>query len=465
MRNKAKFIIPIFSLLAAVVLFFFMSATRSPKSARADFVGQNLRGWAWSDGIGWISFSSRNCDMDGNNLSDAPSPPCPASGTSIPSYGAHIDFATGQLFGHAWSEHIGWITFDKSEAGTPPDDNTNTYLANYNSGAGVIEGWARATSCPDTDCGADWGWIKMLSTAMPSYGVQLPSGSSDLTGWAWGDTVLSWISFNSKNCDTNNDGTWDACGLSGAAYPYKVWVTNNSPTAANLATDFSNRCGAPFNPTLKFDYSDSDGDALATSTVFVYDTSSALQGTQSVTYTTSVPSGTSVSILYNNGNLSYGGSYYFTVQITDARGAQAISGPSPIFKTDPHQRPQFVNSPKISWSPTAPFASSTVTLTASSTVYVSGQSVGLSADQPATLSNATYNWTITNATPTASALLNPQVFYASSTSSVVTVTVTDQSGDVCYDSNSSATTIPCACTAQSSLNVSKAKPVFREVKP
>ena len=69
----------------------------------------NVMGWAWSDGIGWISFNSQNCDTDrdelmdriniGRGSGDAPlfSANCPpdlqpdSSQTPIFNYGAYLD--------------------------------------------------------------------------------------------------------------------------------------------------------------------------------------------------------------------------------------------------------------------------------------------------------------------------------------------------------------------------------------
>lgn len=494
---------------------FNVLGTDASDSASASFnltIGYNIKGWAWSDGIGWISFNSENCDIDWDRVMDrvnvgsgagdaAADAQCPPDGTTIPQYGAHLDLTSPYEFsGSAWSENIGWITFNKSGiggAGTPPaapfNDNSQGYIARYNIASSTIEGWARATSCLDTACDADseWGWIKM-SNATPNYGVSYANG--EFKGFAWGDSVMSWISFNSKNCDNNGllavacggDGTQAFAAHNVATHPdeYRVWINgalpNNAPTTSSLSASFSDRCNAWFSPTFTFTYNDVEGEPLAQYTINVYE-----QGMVPPVDTILVPAqfdgvgnvisranpGDAVPYAYvGSGILLYNKIYHFTVTVQDEAhlGVDPTtltpSPNSPNFNTDPHQRPRFVNSPKISWSPAAPFASSTVTFSASSTVYVVGQA-GFYANTPATLSNSTYLWTITNAAPITSTFLNPSVFYASATSSIVTVTVTDQSGNVCYDSNSSATTIPCACTTQSSVSTSKSRPVFREVKP
>ena len=57
----------------------------------------NLSGYAWSENAGWISFSCENT----------------ASCETV-DYGVVIDAATGQFCGHAWGENIGWIAFDSA---------------------------------------------------------------------------------------------------------------------------------------------------------------------------------------------------------------------------------------------------------------------------------------------------------------------------------------------------------------
>jgi hypothetical protein len=55
----------------------------------------NLFGYAWGENIGWISFSCVN-----------------TSSCETVDYGVYIDPATGMFAGEAWGENIGWITFD-----------------------------------------------------------------------------------------------------------------------------------------------------------------------------------------------------------------------------------------------------------------------------------------------------------------------------------------------------------------
>jgi hypothetical protein len=142
--------------------------------------GHNVSGWAWSENIGWISFNSINCDTDGNGTSDG-STGCPPNGTPISNYGVSVVTSADNsvtLSGYAWSENIGWIKFDP--AGPYPRNNPN-HSAKIES-ATTVTGWARA--CAGTvngDCNSatrndGWdGWISLSGTTTlgSNYGVEI----------------------------------------------------------------------------------------------------------------------------------------------------------------------------------------------------------------------------------------------------------------------------------------------------
>jgi len=130
----------------------------------------NVWGWAWSENIGWISFSCEDTMT---------------VGVEGPDYGVHIDDNNssptyGQFSGYAWSRGttdnpggIGWIRFD------PPPDPTYSngypappyYSARVSTTTGEVSGWARAcagTANPDicatgtNPAAGGWdGWIKL----------------------------------------------------------------------------------------------------------------------------------------------------------------------------------------------------------------------------------------------------------------------------------------------------------------
>ena len=194
----------------------------------------NVWGWAWSaskvndaaGGIGWISFSCKNCDV-------TPRPAgCPAG--DIPDYGVDINSDTGAFSGYAWSSNIGWIDFDP--AGPYPD--LPDYSARVDLTNGQVSGWARALAGMDADDGWD-GWIKLRkgpTDSGPDYGVSINTGTGEFLGWAWGSDVVGWVSFNCENCEGAICDSYPACG--DPAHPdYKVMTSleitppNESPTA------------------------------------------------------------------------------------------------------------------------------------------------------------------------------------------------------------------------------------------
>ncbi len=117
----------------------------------------NVFGWAWSENIGWISFNNLGTtDHNGDAV--------PAGGGSV-DYGVNIDLATGALSGYAWSENIGWIRFDP-EGSYPTTSTVPPHSACVNlpgkeqycdNDTGnhpdyTVTGWARACSVFDSGC-------------------------------------------------------------------------------------------------------------------------------------------------------------------------------------------------------------------------------------------------------------------------------------------------------------------------
>ena len=167
----------------------------------------NVSGWAWSENIGWISFNCSNDETCGQS-----------------DYGVHVQ-DSGNIIGYAWSENIGWIDFNPS--GVYP--GLPNYSARLDLETREASGWARALSY-----GSGWdGWIKLRCYGSEcnasDYGVYVDSGN--FFDWAWGGDVVGWISFN-----CSNDGT---CGQS----DYKVITTfsfDDNPPLVSITGEPSN---------------------------------------------------------------------------------------------------------------------------------------------------------------------------------------------------------------------------------
>lgn len=235
--NK-KFLVFIFAFSA----LFLFGAKFFPASAGSE---HNLSGWAWSENIGWISFNSANQGTGAN-------------------YGVNVA-SNGRLSGYAWSEHIGWITFNQNELVGCPQTPCR---ADFDENTDQVTGWARALAN-----GGGWdGWISLSGS---NYGVS--ANQCDWQGWAWGSDVIGWINFSGANYGV--EGTGDACSLinfSFSAAPvsgyaplatiltatltggigtinYTFWW-NCSDTRTNVQA-VTAACGDPTNPAIgaKFD--------------------------------------------------------------------------------------------------------------------------------------------------------------------------------------------------------------------
>ncbi|MEN9649196.1 MAG: hypothetical protein RL094_163 [Candidatus Parcubacteria bacterium] len=156
----------------------------------------NVTGWAWSDNIGWVSF---NC----SDVSDL---------CTTASYGVDADPDTGALSGYAWSESVGWLSFNPGDTGGCPD-GTNCE-AKVDFATGKITGYARFCSATaNGNCtggiGPDgWdGWLKLSSPGSPSLSSPVLDGSQGATydanttkimGYGWGGDVVGWLKFNNS---------------------------------------------------------------------------------------------------------------------------------------------------------------------------------------------------------------------------------------------------------------------------
>ncbi len=156
--------IKLFLLIFIIALSFFVF--KKIKAGSAD----NVSGWAWSENIGWISFNN-------------------TTGEGAIDYGVDIDSLSGVFSGYAWSENIGWISFNESDLTGCP---VGTCQAKLDGLTNEVSGWARALNYGD---GWD-GWIRLRDT---SYGVSWNSGNQEMEGWAWSDGIIGWISFNCVN--------------------------------------------------------------------------------------------------------------------------------------------------------------------------------------------------------------------------------------------------------------------------
>jgi hypothetical protein len=224
--KKIKVFLPFLTFV--VLLFVFVSwgisGTKDIKGPNLVMAAEidNISGYAWSDNIGWISF---NCaDVD-------------SCGTS--NYGVGIG-TDNKLSGYAWSDNIGWVTFNESElGGCPEGDCKAKFVGNQ------LVGWARALA--GKDASDDWdGWISLSKQASETidYGISLNETTSVFEGYAWGNEVAGWIQFNPVYGGTEfngespeiKSGTFVVEKTITGAQPYADWQTEHV-VSCDLSSD------------------------------------------------------------------------------------------------------------------------------------------------------------------------------------------------------------------------------------
>ncbi len=161
---------------------------------------------------GWISF---NDDYSSTTASWS-CPTIPATVvTAGREYSVGYNSYSGNLSGHAWSENLGWLSFNRANTGNPPCSPSGslpcTYPTDPGNGSGPIArvstttgevfGWARFLSaCASIPCqsgapsnGGGWdGWVSFNASSAAN---NVKFIGNDATGFAWGGDEVGWINF------------------------------------------------------------------------------------------------------------------------------------------------------------------------------------------------------------------------------------------------------------------------------
>ncbi|MEI8103800.1 MAG: hypothetical protein WCG84_02790 [Candidatus Moraniibacteriota bacterium] len=196
MRNKFLWTIPVL-----LLAFAFGTALKTHAGT-----GENGRGFLWggtdyTDGskssVGWIA--TNNVDGAGVQIPGT----LPSS-----SYGVNVPPAGGALSGYAWSENVGWISFNDGTVAPYPNDIATCPGATGArfDGRSKVTGWARilsiktdselknpVTGLPASNSGGWLGCIK-LADSSPAYGVTFDTNKKVFGGYGWSDE-LGWINF------------------------------------------------------------------------------------------------------------------------------------------------------------------------------------------------------------------------------------------------------------------------------
>jgi PKD repeat protein len=187
----------------------------------------NVYGWAWSDNVGHISFNCNN-DYNGNNtmgpayMSELEN----RCGTS--NYGVDIDLDTGIFSGYAWSDNVGWISFNQSDLVGCPESPCQAHMS---TSTGEVFGWGKAIN----SISQNYGWISLNGS---DYQVNIGLSTGEFHNYAYGggpsnEAVIGWTSFNCQEGGANQS---NICGTSN----YLVWtdpiIVNNPPTVGPTDT-------------------------------------------------------------------------------------------------------------------------------------------------------------------------------------------------------------------------------------
>ncbi len=367
----------------------------------------NVYGFAWSENIGWISFNSTNCDANGDGLADGTIAGCPAIGSPIPNYGVSLDSVTGLFSGYAWSENIGWIHF--APLGPYPSSPNYSACLDFGEGGKVCDelggnkagGWARALAYGD---GWD-GWMKLRGS---NYGVNFNDHNGEFSGWAWGSDVMGWISFNRINCDANKDGLSDGnpVGCPPAGTPisnYKVVTIAKLPPQVKDLNEIWNYCTDSKHPTLNWTYLDG---IQAAYWIQIDGKSGDFKDKDLVVNTGEITSpGQSYATTYD---FQWNQKYYWHVKAKNQQGTWSNWSNTDNFNTIKHAYPK----PNFSSLPLKPMIDETVQFTDQSEAY------GGAIIQE-------WKWIFQDGNPLNSTLQNPQAKFVSAGSKIVSLGVRD----------------------------------------
>lgn len=394
--------------LAGFFVFQYFQNQNPVQASSSD----NVSGWAWSENIGWLSFNCNNPEL--------PTPRCVAPNN----YGVNLDSVTGNFSGYAWSENIGWIDF----APVGPYPSSPSYSAKVDLTTGEFSGWARALAF-----GGGWdGWIKLKkdpADAGAAYGVSVDTVTGDVSGFTWGSDVIGWVKF--KN------------GLYGVKInpaalnrpPNKPGIPIGYPANGVLWNSCSSQAISA--PNFNWTYSDPNNDDQAGYQIQIDDQISFLSpillddtaGFASLSYQ---PSNAWISA-----NLNWNTAYYWRVKVKDSQNNWSIWSDVYSFTTPVHAYPW----PGFTFSPAKPKQGESVNFQDQTTFYDSG--VG-----------HIWNWDFGDGG--SSVLQNPSYSFNSLGNYCVRLRATDSDGFSCQTS---------ACPPSLPLNIGSPAPKWKEVAP
>jgi hypothetical protein len=342
----------------------------------------DLAGWLWMDlpqsvqgapeGAGWIHLRGSN-------------------------YGVSVENATGLMFGHAWSENFGWLSFEQGDLSGCPSAPCE---ARFNPDRS-LSGWARFINAPS----GDWeGWVHLRGL---DYGVSYNATSSEYMGWAWAGEVGGWISWNCANPELG-------LGCSQSDYRATSSPPNTTPPdpPSNLIVQDPDHCLSALQYTFSWTFTDPDVDDTQWAYQLQIDTDSGFSG--GLTHDTGKTLSPSHQYTLPPGVVIYNRTYYWRVRVWDRGDNMSDWSLVDSFTTPVHAYPDA----DFSWDPPAPSLLEKVDFFDESSAASS-------------LNIDSWSWTFQDASPSASSIPDPQdvVFATGSQTKLVTLTVSDDSAE------------------------------------
>ena len=160
----------------------------------------NVSGWAWSANIGWISFSVRNCDIDGDGTYEGAGEAGITYTKDCLSTGDCICRSGAECGGSCWLSNCGSSCPDAEPGSTPTGNNcvaSRTGTCECNTGTGFCY-TGRVCSC--TISSGECAYSYSVPAGCPiignaySYGVRIDPLTGVFSGYAWSENI-GWISF------------------------------------------------------------------------------------------------------------------------------------------------------------------------------------------------------------------------------------------------------------------------------
>lgn len=203
MNNLSHYAVSLVRLAVILFVVVFLSYyfAPSPLAPRASEGSESdtLSGYAWSDTIGWLSF---NCIDSGS---------CATS-----NYGVTVSQTTGDLSGYAWSDNVGWFSFQGADVADCPEAPCTP---NVDRGTGAVTGWFKALSGGTAGSGGWDGFVRLNGVT---------ASDSSFSGYAWGSDVTGWVDMSgvlssaSLTCD---EAYGDVCTTAQNSCGLRNWGT------------------------------------------------------------------------------------------------------------------------------------------------------------------------------------------------------------------------------------------------